>query len=405
MCNQMVLRGGGCISESSHLRASYRNFFYPWDRWPVSGIRLARNEAPSTSSKQTNVAAPSKALLYKAPSLYKVAARPSKNLKDPKLKTSDFHDLRGPVTEDVVAEILAGLRAESKSIDPKFLYDEQGSALFEMITVTDEYYLTRAENTLLQLHANDIATAVGKGEVLIEPGCGVADKVEILLPALQPALYLGSDIAESTLRRAQQRLAQKFTATRCVAAHAGFDQLSALANLLPPLRRTLFFPGSTIGNFTPHRAAAFLHTVRELVGVGGGLLIGVDLHKDKEVLDAAYNDGGGITAAFNLNILRHVGRLLQTEIRLSQFEHVAFYNEQEHRMELYVRSRSRHHWHLPDGSDIRVEEGELIHTEYSYKYSVESFTALAGSAGFERIETWTDPQGQVALHYLIAMTD
>jgi dimethylhistidine N-methyltransferase len=314
---------------------------------------------------------------------------------------AEFHDL-APAEESFRDAVLAGLTRRAKSIPCRFLYDERGSALFEEICELPEYYLTRTEMAILRDYAPEMAASAGRHAQLIEFGSGASLKVRLLLAALEaPSAYVAIDISREPLRRAADEVAADFPQVPVVAVCA--DYLEPLR--LPPLpergegRRVGFFPGSTIGNFTPEDAVAFLAGCRRVVGRGGALLIGVDLKKDKAVLDAAYNDRAGVTAAFNLNLLERINRELDGDFDLDRFEHVAFYNEAAGRIEIYIRSRADQIVTVA-GRSIRFAAGEHIHTEDSCKYSIAEFQRLAARGGFRPGRYWTDRRRLFSVHLL-----
>jgi L-histidine Nalpha-methyltransferase len=311
-----------------------------------------------------------------------------------------FHDL-APGEESFRDAILHGLSRPRKSIPCKFLYDEAGSALFEKICTLPEYYPTRTETRILEDNAADIAAAMGRHCRLIEFGSGASTKVRILLAELDgPAAYVPVDISREQLRASALSLAEDFPSVPVVAVCADYTRpfpLPPLAGL--PGKRVGFFPGSTIGNFEPDAAVEFLANYARILGRGGEILIGVDLKKDTPTLDAAYNDRAGITAAFNLNLLERINRELDGDIDLDRFEHFAFYDEPLGRVEIYVRVLAGHTASIA-GRDVHFAEGELIHTEYSYKYAIPEFQALAARAGFHPLATWTDRGELFSVHYL-----
>ncbi len=293
-------------------------------------------------------------------------------------------------------ELLAGLASPPRFINPKFFYDERGSELFARICELDEYYPTRTEIGIFSRDAAAIAATVGTGCELVEPGAGNCEKVRYLLSDLAPAAYLPLDISRDFLLDAAQRLREDFPEleVRPVVADFGaaFDLPAASA------RRVLFYPGSTIGNFEPAAACEFLTRAAALVGKGGGLLIGVDLHKATGVLDAAYNDSQGVTAEFNRNILCHANRLLDADFDPGQFEHVAFYNATEQRIEMHLESRTAQQV-CCDGAVLEFTAGERIHTEYSYKYTTQGFAELAAEAGFAARGCWLDDDSLFSVQY------
>jgi L-histidine Nalpha-methyltransferase len=310
-----------------------------------------------------------------------------------------FHDL-APGEESFRDAVLSGLGRARKRIPCKFFYDARGSALFEAICRLPEYYLTRTEIIILEDNSADIAAHIGRNCRLIEFGSGASQKVRILLQMLdQPAAYVPVDISRQHLRDAATALAEDFPSVPVIAVCADYTRPFPL----PPLpgmggKQVGFFPGSTIGNFEPDAAVAFLANYARVLGPGGEMLIGVDLKKDPEILNAAYNDRAEVTAAFNLNLLKRVNRELDGDLEIDCFEHVAFYNEAEGRVEIYIRSLVAQEARIA-GTRFRFAEDELIHTEYSYKYSVPEFRALAARAGFRPVDTWTDPAELFSVHY------
>jgi dimethylhistidine N-methyltransferase len=316
---------------------------------------------------------------------------------------AEFHDL-APAEESFRDAVLAGLQRRAKAIPCRFLYDERGSALFEAICELPEYYLTRSEMAILAEFAPEMAECAGRHAQLIEFGSGASRKVRLLLDALaEPAAYVAIDISREPLRRAAEEVAGEFPDVPVVAVCA--DYLQPLR--LPPLpargegRRVGFFPGSTIGNFVPGDAVDFLAGCRRVVGRGGALLIGVDLKKEKAVLDAAYNDSAGVTAAFNLNLLERINRELGGDFDLDRFEHDASYNEARGRIEIYIRSLADQIVRVA-GRAFRLAEGERIHTEDSCKYTIAEFQRLAAQAGFRPGRHWTDRDALFSVHLLEA---
>lgn len=314
---------------------------------------------------------------------------------------ASFHDLE-PVVEDFRDAVIAGLSASPKSIPCKFLYDEHGSRLFERICELDEYYLTRTEIGILDSAAAEIAELVGPRAQLIEFGSGSSRKVRILLGALKsPAAYMPIDISREHLLASAETLARDHPGLEVAPVCA--DYTAALE--LPALsggaaaRKVGFFPGSSIGNFAPERAEAFLAGVARMLGTDGGLLIGVDLKKDRAILEAAYDDRDGVTAAFNLNLLRRINRELDANFDLGAFRHRAVYNETLGRIEIYLVS-TREQTARVAGRRIDFAEGESIHTENSYKFEMDQFLELAAGAGFAPGRCWTDPARLFSLHYL-----
>jgi dimethylhistidine N-methyltransferase len=306
---------------------------------------------------------------------------------------------RYPIDEQsATEEILGGLTQPQKTLHPKYFYDAEGARLFDRITYLPSYYLSRAEQEILRRYCPAISAYTGTDCVLIEPGAGTCDKVELLLPSLRPAAYVPIDIAEGCLHDAAQRLAEQFPWLECHAISADFSASFELPEHLPSGRRVAFYPGSSIGNYEPAAARDFLRSVRAVVGDDGGLLIGVDLRKPTWQLHSAYNDSQGITAAFNRNILNHVNHLTGSAIPVDNFDHLAFYDSQRGRIEMHLRSRYAQTITIGD-TDIEFTEGETIHTENSYKYTIPAFCEMVESAGFEHQQTWCDADKLFSVHY------
>ena len=314
----------------------------------------------------------------------------------------EFHDLH-PTPADFAAEVLAGLRRRPRYIPPKFFYDARGSQLFDQITALPEYYLTRAEVEVLTANAQEIARRVGTGSLLVEPGGGSCAKVRILLEGLRPCAYVPMDISREHLRAAAEQVAAEFPWLEVHASCTDFTRAMTLPDSAPEPKgpRVAFFPGSSIGNFDPEGAVGFLAAVAELVGPGGFLLIGADRKKDKAILDAAYDDAAGVTAAFNLNLLERMNRELDADFDRPAWRHRAFYDEAKGRIEMHLVSLRPQTVHVA-GEAFAFEAGETIHTENSYKYGIEEFQALAARAGFRPDAVWTDSRGLFAVHLLRA---
>ncbi len=310
-----------------------------------------------------------------------------------------FHDL-APSEESFRDAVVAGLGRAAKSLPCKFFYDTRGSALFEQICRLPEYYLTRTEIAILEEYAGAIAARIGAHCRLIELGSGASRKVRILLQALAaPAAYVPVDISREHLREAASQLAADFPALPVIAVCADYTRPFPLPPLPGPAgKRVGFFPGSTIGNFEPDGVVRFLAHCAELLGPAGEMLIGVDLKKDPAILNAAYNDRAGINAAFNLNLLERVNRELGGSLAIDRFAHLAFYDAEKGRMELYLKSLAEQTATIA-GHRFHFGEGELIHTENSYKYAIEEFHALAARAGFAPVHTWTDRNDLFSVHY------
>ncbi len=313
---------------------------------------------------------------------------------------SAFCDLT-PDTGSFREDVLHGLRLPRKCLVPKYFYDEVGSALFEAICALAEYYPTRTETALMQAQAPAMAACMGRRSALIEFGSGVSRKTRLLLAAAQPAVYVPIDIARETLRAAAASLRQAFPELPIVAVCADYSVPFDLPSLeqFGARRRVIFFPGSTIGNFDPEESIAFLARARQLAGAGGGLIIGVDLRKDKAVLEAAYDDPQGVTAAFNLNLLARVNRELGADFDVRAFRHRAFYSEARGRIEMHLESCRDQAVRIGEET-ITFRAGETIHTENSYKSTVPEFQALAACAGFQPRRCWIDDAGLFSIHYM-----
>jgi len=295
----------------------------------------------------------------------------------------DAHD---PVRD----EVLRGLRGTRKTLPPKLFYDEVGAALFERICELDEYYLTRAELEILERHATDIARLAGPRCALVEYGSGAGVKVRRLLDALEaPTAYVPIDISHEQLARVAGDLAADYPDVAVRPLWADYTAPFQLPALPPHARRLAFFPGSTIGNFHPTEAAAFLRRVRHVVGPNGMLVLGVDRRKAKRVLDAAYDDREGVTAAFNLNLLTRLNHEYDADFDLTRFRHRAFFNRDASRVEMHLESVADQTVHVA-GEAIRFDRGETIWTESSYKYDGPRLDALAAAAGFRVARRWTD---------------
>jgi dimethylhistidine N-methyltransferase len=311
-----------------------------------------------------------------------------------------FHDQRTAESNDSLRdETLAGFAHIPKTISPKFFYDRRGSELFEQICEQPEYYPTRTEEMILRRAANDIAQMAGADSNLIELGSGASKKVRLLLEALRPATYLGIDISEDFLLSSTRRLAADYPWLDVRAACADFTRPMSLPEGLDNAHSIAFFPGSSIGNFAPNDAREFLRNLQTLLPNGGGLLIGVDLVKDRQILESAYNDEAGVTAAFNLNVLERIRTELETDIDPQRFVHHSFYNEAQSRIEMHLISTQAQDVQV-EGQRFHFDRGESLHTENSYKYTPEGFRTLAQQAGFKPVAMWTDAQCLFSVHYL-----
>jgi L-histidine Nalpha-methyltransferase len=311
------------------------------------------------------------------------------------LKRPVFVQLHDASATDVRSELTAGLTAAHAAIAPKFFYDALGSRLFDAITELPEYYPTRTEAAIMAAHGVAMAEAVGRSRTLVDLGAGNCEKAGRLFAALAPRRYVAVDISVEFLRQALTCLQREHPQMDMVGV--GLDFSSALE--LPPEAgdgpRTLFYPGSSIGNFTPAAAEDFLRRAHR-GSPGGNLLIGVDLVKDKATLDAAYDDALGVTAAFNLNVLLYVNRVLGSDFVLADWRHVAFFDETASRIEMHLEARRAVRVQWP-GAERRFAAGERIHTENSCKYTIEGFEALLRRAGFASARCWTDAQRAFAV--------
>ena len=298
-----------------------------------------------------------------------------------------FYDQEVQAT-DFTSELIDGFRASQKSISPKFFYDETGSKLFTEITRQPEYYLTRTEVALLQDHASAIGELIGDDSLLIEYGSGSSEKIRILLDNLKPSIYAPLDISREYLADAAEALGKEYPWLEVHATCVDFTKEFKLP-FKSEQRRVSFFPGSSIGNFQRDEASIFIKRIRQLVGADGGLLIGVDLKKDVETLNAAYNDAAGVTAEFNLNVLEHLNRDYDANFDLSAFRHSAGFDPSKGCIEMFLVSQ-KHQYIQLCGEQFEFQENEAIHTENSHKYGTEEIIAMAREAGFNRVEYWCD---------------
>ena len=301
---------------------------------------------------------------------------------------------------DDLDEIVEGLRQDEKTISPKYFYDERGSKLFDEITRLPEYYPTETELGIMRDNIAEIVELIGERASLVEFGSGSSTKIRILLDHLRSlAVYVPVDISEEHLVAAAEKLQADYPDLEILPVVADFMQPFDLPSpTIMPVKNVVFFPGSTIGNFTNDAALDLLKVMYHEAKAGGALLIGVDLQKDPDILEAAYNDAEGVTAEFNLNMLRHINREHGANFDLDSFEHRAEYNEDEGRIEIHLDSTSDQLIQLGE-EEIRIMEGEAILTEYSHKYTLDSFAALAREAGFEVRKVWTDEDRLFSVQY------
>jgi dimethylhistidine N-methyltransferase len=305
--------------------------------------------------------------------------------------------------DEFSAEVLQGLSRPSKTLPCRFFYDTRGSELFEKITRLPEYYPTRAETTILNANADEMARGIPDGGVLVEFGSGSSLKTELLLARL-PRLgaYVPIDVSRSALADASRRLAGRFPALEVWPIVANFAYPVAFPTELAGRHKTGFFPGSTIGNLMPIEASRLLRVFRAVLSSHGRLIVGIDLKKDAGKLVRAYDDTSGVTAAFNLNLLARINRELGANFDLSAFKHRAVYNARDGRIEMHLVSLKHQSVRIRDRR-IHFRAGESIHTENSYKYSINQFQDLARSANWLPSRVWTDPRGLFSVHELTSL--
>jgi dimethylhistidine N-methyltransferase len=313
------------------------------------------------------------------------------------------HDVIEPIQPEIAqfaADVIAGLTATPKRLSPKYFYDSAGSELFERITEQPEYYPTRCEIAILNERAAEIAKLVPPRAAMIEFGSGASVKTRIVLRAAKDiAAYVPVDISADFLEQQAQSLRDEFPRIAMLPVAADFSRPFQLPAAIDAMPRVGFFPGSTIGNFEPHEAAAFLRQAGGILGRNAMFVVGVDLVKDSTILQRAYNDAAGVTAQFNLNLLARINRELGAKFNLDNFEHHAFYNRERSRIEMHLASLKRQRVAVA-GERIEFRAGETIHTENSYKYSIESFGALARGAGWTPIAVWTDANSYFSVQVL-----
>ena len=359
MINQMVLRGGAAITPAGHSRHTYRNFFHPDRRWVMAGVRLARDASDGQARRRHD------------------AVVISTNGKTAAGDNQDFKN-----------DVLNGLAQTPKALSPKYFYDDIGSALFEEICTLPEYYPTRTETALLQSIVAGITATIPSQTALIEFGSGASDKTRLLLDAApQIQTYIPIDISQDALENAALRLQRHYPALQILPLAGDFTQplhLPAAVQRKPLLG---FFPGSTIGNFNPPQAVAFLRSARQLLGPDAALILGADIVKDEATLVAAYDDAAGVTARFNKNLLTRINRELDGDFRPDTFDHLALWNVDAQRMEMHLVSRIDQDVHVA-GRRFHFRAGERLHTENSHKFTRASITRLAAEAGWQLNRHW-----------------
>jgi dimethylhistidine N-methyltransferase len=311
-------------------------------------------------------------------------------------KAHPFDEQNSAFARDVVED----LSQHPKRLSPKYFYDATGSELFEQITVLPEYYPTRTELGILRDRGSEISALIPEGAALVEFGAGATTKVRRLLNECAFGAYVPVDISGDFLKAQADVLRADFPGLAVYPVAADFTAPFALPEPVSAMPKVGFFPGSTLGNFEPHEACRFLRSAREILGRDAQMVIGVDLEKDERVLYDAYNDAAGVTARFNLNVLNRINRELGGDFDTSAFIHRAIYNRERHRIEMHLISKKAQTARVL-GRSFSFRAGESIHTESSYKYSLERFTALARGSGWTPRESWTDNAGMFSVHALV----
>jgi len=303
--------------------------------------------------------------------------------------------------DQLTSDVLDGLRKSPKELSPVWFYDEYGSDLFDTICELPEYYLTRTELGIMQRHATEMAQLIGPLAALIEFGSGTSLKTRLLLDHLvAPAAYVPVDIAREHLLEAASSLARAYPSLQIVPIRADFTQPFELPpRIATAQRRVIYFPGSTIGNFSRNAARSLLESMRRIIGDDGAVLIGFDMKKDAQILERAYNDSAGVTAEFNLNALRHLNRELGTNFNVNAFEHRALWVEEQSRIEMHLISK-RHQVVDIAGTRIPIEKGEHLRTEYCHKYTPDAFASLAAGAHLLATRSWSDPENKFSVQLL-----
>ncbi|MEE8619815.1 MAG: L-histidine N(alpha)-methyltransferase [Dehalococcoidia bacterium] len=322
-------------------------------------------------------------------------------MQDENVERTASYDFK-PGLESFLAEVLIGLRKPQKELPSKYFYDERGSQLFERICELKEYYITGIEASIMRSHIKEIVELIGPHVLVIEHGCGNCEKVRFLMDHLHdPVAFIPIDISQEQLVQVAKELDSIFPQLQVLPVCADYTSNFELPIPKRESKRTVvYFPGSTIGNFDPMPARHFLEHVANLCGSDGALLTGVDLKKDPAVLHDAYNDSEGVTAAFNLNLLERINRELGCDFQLDAFEHYAFYNPRESRVEMHLISQKNQAVHV-DGETISFTRGESIWTESSYKYDLDEFEQIAAVAGFRVERVWVDERRWFSVQYLV----
>lgn len=306
-----------------------------------------------------------------------------------------------PPARNLLTEVITGLSLSQKTLPAKLLYDKKGSEIFEEICRLPSYYPTRTETKILKDNAFEMAEMIGKNSLIIEPGSGAAEKVRILMNEMNGNIrYVPIEISREILLRTCRELIEEYDGIEVLPVCADFTKDLSLPLTVGQQKgkKVIFFPGSTIGNLDPEEAKEFLKKASRLIGQGGGVLIGVDMKKDPEILRLAYNDPEGVTAAFNLNLLERLNREIDAAFVPKNFRHEAIYNEEKGRIEMHLESL------LPqlvrvNQTVFRFREGETIHTENSYKYTVAEFTELGKKAGLTLRKHWQDKDSLFSVYY------
>ena len=307
-------------------------------------------------------------------------------------------------TSVFAGDVIGDLSRFPKKLSPKYFYDAKGSELFEQITVLPEYYPTRTELSILRERGGEIAAMIPQGAALVEFGAGATTKVRLVLERSRFAAYVPVDISGDFLQAQADGLRRDFPALAVYPVAADFTAPFALPDAVAGLPKVGFFPGSTLGNFEPQEALAFLRSAREILGANAQMIVGVDLEKDERTLYDAYNDAAGVTAKFNLNVLERINRELGGNFDLSGFIHRSIYNRDRHRIEMHLISRRAQSVRVL-GHRFSFRPGESIHTENSYKYSLDRFAGLAQESGWQVTESWTDAKRMFSVHALTAAAD